>query len=463
VTSLLRAGVTLGAARGRWRRWTRASDSRKILGATIVIGGLAVAIRLVSLVRDVGIAAVLGTSDDLDAYLTALLLPSVVVNVIAGSLDAALIPAYIEARDRDGAEAAQRLLSEVMFVSLALLGAMTALLALLVPYLLPVFASGFTPGKLTLARRLSYVLLPSGVLSGVATLWSAVLNAGERFALAALAPVMVPLLSVIALLVGRSRGAIYALSLGFIGGMILQAGLLAWGLVRVGVSPVPRWCGGGPALRQVIGQYLPMIVGMLLMHGTILVDQAMAAGLSPGSVSTLNYGNKVVSLILNMVSMALGTAVLPYFSQRVAAGDWAGLRATLWSQAVLIVAVTLPLTAFIVVYSEPIVRLLFQRGTFTAADTRAVGGVQALYALQIPVYTLSILLVRMISALRMNDRILYGTIISFVLNILLDVALVKWIGLAGVALSTSIVYLISFIYISLCYSSVLRGRGGPCG
>ena len=92
---------------------------------------------------------------------------------------------------------------------------------------------------------------------------------------------------------------------------------------------MPRWHGLDHALRKVINQYIPVVAGAILMCGTMLVDQSMAAMLGAGSVATLNYGGKVVTLILGIGSVSLSTAVFPHFSRMVAVYDWAGIRHTL--------------------------------------------------------------------------------------------------------------------------------------
>lgn len=339
---------------------------------------------------------------------------------------------------------------------------MTALLILLVPWIMHAMASGFGQAKLVLTCRLSYLLLPSILLTGVVTIWSAVLNAGQRFVLVALAPMAVPLVSAGALVFAPPGTAAYALSIGFIGGILLQALLVGCGLRRQNVALSPHWGGHDPALRAVLGQYLPLIASAVLMNGTAFVDQIMAARLEPGTISVISYGNKLVLLFLNVISMSLGTAVLPYFSRWVAAADWVSVQRTLKHQVLVILLITLPVMALILLRSEDIIRLFFRRGSFSEVDVRAVGGVQAMYALQIPFYTLCILFARLVSAMAMNRVLMYGTMISFLLNITLDIVLMRFIGARGIALSTSIVYAISFAYL-VCYSTIaVRRRAGWC-
>ena len=430
------------------------TPGRKIFNAAASVAVCSGIAALVSTAKELVVARWFGRGDALDAFLIAFLLPSFLVNLVAGSFNSAMIPTFIQVREREGREAAQRLFSGVMVVSLALLVGVSILVGILAPYFLPLLGSGFSPAKLMLTRRLLYGLLPFIALSGLAVAWTAVLNAGERFGLPALSAVLSPL-SIIAflLLLGRVWG-IHALVVGTVVGVALQAAVLGWMLRMRGVRLEPRWYGFDPSLRKVIGQYAPMLAGALLMGSTELVNQAMAAMLEPGSVAALNYARKVVSLFIVVGATPLGTAALPYFSQMVANHDWSGCRHTLRVYSRLIVLVTVPLTAGLVAFSHPLVRIVFQRGAFTSADTGVVSRVLAFLSLQIPFYVLASLGVRLISALKRNSVLMTFAAVSTVLNVVFNLILMKHFGVAGIALSTSLVYLIScaLIYISIAMS-----------
>ncbi|NEQ85635.1 MAG: oligosaccharide flippase family protein, partial [Moorea sp. SIO2I5] len=173
-------------------------------------------------------------------------------------------------------------------------------------------------------------------------------------------------------------------------------------------------------------------------------DQSMAAMLAPGSVAALSYGYKLTALPLSLVAIGLGTAVTPYFSKMIAREDWRGVRHTLKHYLKLIFITTIPLTIILFICSVPIVRILLQRGSFTADDTSLVAQIQALYALQIPFYVGNILVARMITSMRMNYLITWICALNLIVNTLCNILFMKWIGIAGIALSTSLVYVICF-------------------
>jgi len=123
----------------------------------------------------------------------------------------------------------------------------------------------------------------------------------------------------------------------------------------------------------------------------------------------------------------------------------------------LILLVTIPLTFVLVYFSEPIVRLLFERGAFTSVDTLRVSQVQALFLLQLPFYFLGILMVRLISSLNMNHILMQAATINLLLKVVFNYLLMKWMGVAGIALSTALMYTASFIYCSIMLYGRIQG------
>lgn len=425
-----------------WRRLTTGSVSRQILGAAISVALLTALVKAVTIGRELIVAWRFGTSDALDAYLIALLVPSFVVQTVAGSFSAAFIPTFIRVREREGDIAAGRLFSNVMLWSTLLLGATSLLMLLCAPLYLPLIASGFSHEKLALTFRLLQLATPFVMLSGIGIIYGALLNARHRFVLAAFSPVLTPITGVLFLLLFKDWG-VFALVAGLICGAMLELIVLGLALKHQGVKLRPGGFGADEHRKQVARQYLPMIAGAFLMTGTNLVDQSMAAMLAPGSVASLNYGSRVIALPIGLAATALGTAVTPYFSGLAARRDWPALRHTLKRYLWLNLSVTVPLTILLFFFSEPLIRILFQRGSFTAVDTQTVARVQAFYALQLPFYIAGILGVRLMSALLMNNIIFRIAAFNLIADILLNAILFRYLGVAGIALATSIVYVIS--------------------
>lgn len=180
------------------------STNGRIFRTAVTIGILTLVVHLIAMVKELLVAAWFGTSDVLDAFLMAMVIPTFLINVIAGSFHSALIPTYIQVRDQEGFEAAQNTFLEVMSYCVILLLLIVALLVLLVPFILPMLASGFHLGKLVFTQNLFYWLLPIVVIQTVIVIWSAVLNANGRFVSAAIVPAILPLSIIGVLIFGGS-------------------------------------------------------------------------------------------------------------------------------------------------------------------------------------------------------------------------------------------------------------------
>jgi putative peptidoglycan lipid II flippase len=142
----------------------------------------------------------------------------------------------------------------------------------------------------------------------------------------------------------------------------------------------------------------------------------------------------------------------------VAAGDWPGVRHTLRTYLRLILAATFILTCALVIGAEPMVRILFERGSFTRQDTHVVAVVTACFALQIPFYVAGILGVRLLNALGKGRAIMLICATNLVVNIIGNLLLMRWLKVAGIALTTSLVYLVSAAQVYYVIGAELKKR-----
>lgn len=448
----------------RWiSDWSDASTNRKIFSAAVVVGVGTLLVKAAAMARELVVAYHFGTADALDAFYIAYVVPSFVVNVVAGGIHASFVPTYVEVQKTRGERRAQQLFDGMVLASGVLVVVIALLLAASGPLFLPLLGSGFSEAKLQLTQSLFWLLVPLVVLKSLAILWAATLNAEDRYALPAIAPIMVPIAVIVGLTIARQYFGVFALAGGFVIGTALEAAVVAVGISRGARSLRLRWHGFSDELRQVLRQFAPMVVGTLLMSGTDLVDQSMAAALGSGSVSALNYGKRVTGAVVALGSTAIGTAILPHFSRMVADADWTKIRHTFRRYAQLILVVAVPLAAGLIYFSDPLIRLLFERGAFEASDTRLVSYVQQLYLLQVPTYVLAIMCARLMSSLKANRVLMWSSALSLGLNVFLNWLFMRWIGVAGIALSTAAVYLCVLVFLVVMLRKLLREKRADDG
>lgn len=418
-----------------------------ILRAALSVGAAGIVVKLIATGKEIAVASIYGRLDAMDAFLAAALIPSLLVNLISESMNQALVPTLIRVREQEGRERAQQLLSSSMLWMCLLLGAVSLLMALFARVYFPLVASNFAPPKLALSIRLFYGLLPIVLLTGIATNCTAILNTLDRFALPALAPAIISISIIVGALFLSGHYGIWAMVYATLAGSMLHVLLVAWMMEVRGYKFRLRWHGMNEATREVAGQYGPVLLSSVVSSGGLLVDQSMAAMLVAGSVSALVYANRFVSVILALLAGAVSTAIVPYFSRMIAHGDWDGCRQTIRIWVRLTVLISTPIAILLIVGARPLVRIAYQHGRFGPHDTIVVASVLAMYAIQIPFYVVSRVHYRFIVAMRRTDLVLYCGIVNLVLDIVLNLLLMRWFGVAGIALATSLWTVSTFVFL----------------
>jgi putative peptidoglycan lipid II flippase len=424
-----------------------ASINRQILRAAVLVTASGILVKAVATFKEIAVAAVYGRSDDLDAFLAAALIPGLLINLISESMNQALVPTLVRVREQEGHDRAQQLLSNSMLWMCVLLGAVSLAMAIGARAFFPLIASHFPAEKLDLAVRLFYGLLPVVLITGIATNCTAVLNTLDRFALPALAPVATPLAIILGALLLSARCGIVAMVYASLAGALVHAAVVMGMMGSQGYRFRLHWYGMTEATREVGRQYGPVLLSGVVASGGLLVDQSMAAMLPAGSVSALVYASRFVSVVLTLLAGAVSTAVTPYFSRMIAHRDWAGCRSTLRTWVRLTVLISAPIAAALMAGSHWLIRITLQHGAFRSRDTAEVAPVLALYALQIPFFVCSRVFYRFLVAMRRTDLILYCGIINLALDVALNLILMRWLGVAGIALATSLWTMSTFFFL----------------
>jgi putative peptidoglycan lipid II flippase len=427
------------------------SPSRGISGRVLfhmaTVGVCTFLVKVAGLAKVVLTARAFGMSDAQDAYLIAFLLPSFVTDTLTGSLASALVPTFIEVREKQGRAAAIRLYSSVLAAAAGLLAVVALLLVPLAPWALRLLGSGFEAPKLALTVSLFLVMLATLPLSALAMTWRAILNSEDRYIVAAVANVATPLVSVFFLLRFGQDWGVHSLAVGTLIGSAIETLILAVAVARRGFPVWPRWSGRTPELNLVLAQYAPLVAGTLLLGGAPLIDQAIAATLGSGNVAALQYGTRLFAVLGAIGPAAVATAILPHFSRLIAADESRAARRSLRGYASLILAVTVPVVALLIVFSPQLIRVIFERGQFTGTDTALVALVQRCSLLALPFSMLLALLLRYLSSVKLNYLLLRAAALGIVLNLVMDLLLAKELGVAGIALSTVGVQLATAIYL----------------
>ncbi len=436
---------------GPWHRLTSnlaaSSLLRAMLHGFVTVAGLTLVAKAVSFFKDADVVRRFGISDDLDAFALAFGVHTFASGMLGGGIPNAFLPAYAVLQHDHGPARAERLAVQTSLnhaLSLVITG---GLIYVLGPQIVAFLANGFPPAKQALSLELLRALLPFLFCFGLGLQLCMWLRANKLFVLAAATPAIIPAAILLALAAGEGTPSVTTLVNGTNIGAALQLTILTIALAR----RLPRekgWlatCFGRlePANRSVIVSAMPYIVSGLVLGGAPIIDQAMATQLASGSVTVLSYADKVCGIILALTASAAAEALFPFFADVVARRNWMALKRQIVHTITVILAFAVPLVALLFWQAPLVVKLLFQRGSFLEEDTVRVAAVLRCASLQIPFYIASLLMSKVVIAIQANWFTLATAVFSLVSNFIFNVILMRFYGVAGIALSTALVYTLS--------------------
>jgi putative peptidoglycan lipid II flippase len=399
--------------------------------------------RLLGFARDSMIAALLGAGPVADAFLMAFQLVNVIRRLLSeGALNAALVPAWLRVREADGAEAAAAFAGRILGTVSAALLVVAALLGLSMPLVVAALAPGFAGQEtLRLAVGDARLMLPYLAFAGPATVMMALFNAQGRFALTAFSPLLfnIALIAImIALLLSRQDAAFAALAIaatvGFAG--LLQLLILAGRGATDRIATPLRITFDAP-MRGFLGKAIPGMIASAGPQG-LIVAGAIIASSSPSAVSWLYFANRLIELPLGIVGVAMGTVLVPELTRALRDEDRIAAAHAESRGLELAAGLALPAMLGLIVLSEPLVRMLFEHGLFTAADTIGTAQALMLLALALPAHVLVKALSPAFFARGDTFTPLMATLKGLAVAIVLGVVLGHLYGAGGIAASIAL-------------------------
>ncbi len=417
-----------------------------------VTGAATLASRILGLARDQMLAALFGAGNEMDAFVVAFRIPNLVRDLFAeGAMSAAFVPAFTRELTLHGKRDAWRLGNNVLNTLLITTGAIVIGGIVFARPLIAIYAGDFAsvPGKLELTVRLTRVVLPFLTMVAVAAATMGMLNSLHHYFVPALSPAMfnvatIVLVVVLAPLMPRfGLPPIMAVAIAALAGGLGQIAIQWPALRREGFRYQRLFDPRDPGLRRVLMLMGPGTIGLAATQVNLFVNTLLATGQGTGAASWLTYAFRLMYLPIGLFGVSIGTAVLPAVSRQATVGDTAGIRRTVSRGLAMMLVLTVPATAGLMVLATPIVQLLFERGRFLPADTAATAAALRLYAIGLIGY----------SAVRIASPTFYAigqsrtpALVSagaIAVNVIASVALVRAIGFEGLALGGSIAAIVN--------------------
>ncbi|TCO90904.1 putative peptidoglycan lipid II flippase [Chthoniobacter flavus] len=422
--------------------------------------------RLLGLVREQVFAALFGASAQMDAFIAAFRAPNLLRDLFAeGALSTAFITTFSEKITKEGDDAAWRLANKVATLAAVFMSLVTLLGIWGAPVITHLMASGFdaVPGKMELTVHLTRIMFPFIALVSLAALVMGMLNAKNVFGMPALSSTFFNIGSILGG-VGLAwyldphfgtrqygSGSLVGMAIGVLVGGLLQLTVQFPSLRRVGFHFRPDFAWRDPGVRRILLLMGPAVIAASAVQVNVMVNGNFASHLGNGPVSWLGYAFRLMQLPIGIFGVAIGTVTLPVVSRSAAAGNTAEFRSILAKGMRLAFLLTIPSTIGLVMLARPIIGLIYERRTFTAADTAHTAEALQLYAIGLCAYAGIKVLAPAFYAIGKRNTPMMVSFLSIAVNYGLNELFTFHLGWAhrGLAFSTGLVALTNFALLYL--------------
>jgi putative peptidoglycan lipid II flippase len=440
---------------------TPSATGRRLAISTAIFSAATAASRVAGLVREIVAAGYFGVRGPMSAFTIAFQVPNLVRNLFADfALQAAFVPVFSEQLEKRGRREAFAVASALVFGIAAALGLLTAAFVLVAPLVMPLFAPGFDDQLQTLTVHLAQLLFPLVLMLGLSGLVVGVLNSFDVFGPGAIAPLFwnLAIIACLVLLVPHLSGddRIYAYAIGVLVGTLVQLLLpLPW-LRRTGFRLVRNFNWRDERVIRVLKLMFPVTLGLGLINFNLSVDSIFGTLISDEAPAAIDKAFRIYMLPLGVFAVALSTVLFPTMSRYAARGDRDGLRRTIASGNRQMMLLLVPCSALILVLSDPITQIVYQRGEFDASQTELVSEALFFFAFSLPFAGINLVMIRGFFGMQQPWTPTLIALANLAVNAGLDALLYKPMGIGGIPLSTAIVSLVTTVALAW----VLRERLG---
>jgi len=423
---------------------------------TLIVGAGTLLSRISGFLREILVSFSFGATWITDAFLIAYTIPNLLRRLFAeGALSTSVVPVF--SRYGEERKSSQEFIS-ASFTGFTLIVSLVCILGMVFsPLLVNLIAVGFRGEveKLSLTTNFTIIMFPFLLLISWSALLMGFLNTFHIFSWSAVAPIFFNLGTILSLYFFKPFLGPYALAWGVILGGIGQFLFQIPPLYRAGFRLQWDWkFWENKGFRQVIGLMIPVSFSLAVSQINTIVDRIIASTCREGAVSALYFADRLMELPLGVFGVALSIAILPSLSQKFAGGEEEEWKNTLAQGMRWIIFLMLPVAAFLVIFSAPLVKLVYERGAFNFIASSMTAQALIFYSLGLPFFSLNLLLTRAFYSRGDTVTPVKVSLIAVFSNVALDLLLVRWMDFSGLALASSLAAFLNSFLLILCLSRV---------
>lgn len=393
--------------------------------------------KILGFFRELVLAYAYGASMYSDAYLTATNIPLVIVSAIGSALSTIFIPMYFNIDKSLGKNEAMKFTNNISNIVFILCIILTIIGIFYTEAIVKIFAYGFDRDTLEIAIYFTKILILGIMFTGFNYIMISYLQINNNFVIPAIISLPYNIIIIISIIISTKYG-VYTMVWGTLLGTISQFLFLLIPTIKKGY----KYEFYINLKDKYLGEYIyllgPVLIGVAVNQINSMVDRTLASNLVEGSISALNYANKLNGFVMALFITSVAVVIYPMLSKLSSEENKEKFTSSVVQSINSVILLVIPISIGAIVLATPIVRLLFQRGEFDARATSMTSIALIMYSIGMVAFGLRDILGKVFYALQDTKTPMINGAMAMLMNIVLNIILVKYLQLAGLALATSI-------------------------
>lgn len=425
---------------------------------TVLLMGINLIAKIVGFLREVLLANYYGASAITDAYITANNIPTVLFTIVGVALSTTFIPMYAKIRNRDGEDRAKRFTGNILAYLIIICAALTIIGEIFTKELIFLFASGFKGETLSLTVEFTRILFPCIFVFALMNILGSYLQIHGDYLATGIVPIPGNILIILSLYLSTNLKNIYILIWGTLIGLSTQLFYYTFRLKKKHFKlKVDRCFYKDKYIKELLILVIPVFVGQAINQINVMVDKTLVSRLEEGSVSALNYADKINGVVIGVMIVSIITWFYPKMAQEGAEKDRDSYIRIIQNGIDLLSTMLIFITILIVIFQQDIVKIFFERGAFDHTATDITAKSLAWYAVGLIGIGLRDILSKAFFCIQDTKTPMINGFLCAIINIPLSIVLIQIYGCYGAAIATSIVAIAGSIYLFIKLEKIEKG------
>lgn len=420
----------------------------KIIKTTFSLMVVMMISKILGFGRELVLASSYGASMYSDAYITAMNIPNVIFAIIGGCIGTALIPIYMEVYKKLGKDKSLIFMNNIINIVVIVCIIFSVLGIVFTDKIVKLFAIGFKGEQLSVAINFTRITMLGIVFTGLSYVMTAYLQTKDNFIVPGFISVPKNIIIIASIILSIKYGP-YLMIIGTLIGISMEFLFQVPFAIKAGYKYKLYIDIKDEYIKRMMYLIIPVLIGISVNQVNMLVDRTLASTLAEGSISALNYANKLNNFVIGLFISSVSAVIYPMLSKYSSEDNIEKFRYSVNKSISSVILLIIPISIGAIVLSVPIIRILFERGEFDSSATYITSIALVMYSIGMASFGINDLLGRVFYSIQDTKTPMINSAISMIINIILNFISIKYLKIAGLALSTSISSIICMILLMI--------------